>query len=62
VRYLLLSDGRWSASVDLGAAEVKAFSGSSWNAVDIASSGDIAYVVWPTPGGIVARRVVRVRT
>jgi len=62
VRYLLLADGRWSASVDLGAAEVKAFSGSSWNAVDIASSGDVAYVVWPTPGGIVARRVVRVRT
>jgi hypothetical protein len=41
VRYVLLTDGRWSAPVDLGAAEVSAFWGSSWNAVDIASSGDL---------------------
>jgi hypothetical protein len=61
VRYVLLTDGRWSAPVDLGAAEVQAIWGSSWNVVDIASSGDVAYVVWPTPSGIVARRVVRVR-
>lgn len=61
VRYLLLADGRWSAPVDLGAAEVKAFWGSSWNVVDIASTGDVAYAVWPMPSGIVARRVVRVR-
>lgn len=61
VRYVQLADGRWSAPVDLGAAEISAVWGSSWDLIAIASSGDLAYVVWPTPGGIVARRVVRVR-
>jgi hypothetical protein len=59
VRYLLLAEGRWSTPVDLGVAEVDSIWGSS--RIDIATSGDVAYAVWPMPGGIVARRVVRTR-
>jgi hypothetical protein len=61
VHDLLLADGRWPAPVDLGAADIDAFRASSWDLIDIAASGDVAYVVRSTPGGIVARRVVRVR-
>jgi hypothetical protein len=60
VLYLFYSAGSWSAPVEVGQADVASgmFGGSIWGALDIAShAGRRAFVVWPTPAGIVGRWV-----
>jgi hypothetical protein len=54
VLYLLYAQGKWSAPVELGQANVA--SGSRWGALGIAGHGrNRAFVVWPTKTGIVGR-------
>lgn len=57
--YLLFSDGRWSAPIQLGPTGVASFWGTGWDAYSITGlPGGAAFVVWPTQGGIVGRWVV----
>ena len=58
--YRLLSDLEWSAPLQLGVAEVASFWGSTWEACDLASTGNgKAFATWPTPHGIMGRWITR---
>ncbi|NLW80551.1 MAG: hypothetical protein GXY42_02605 [Desulfovibrionales bacterium] len=58
--YRLLSGLEWSAPMQLGVAEVASFWGSTWEACDLASTGNgKAFATWPTPHGIMGRWITR---
>jgi hypothetical protein len=62
IRYQMYSDHAWSGPIDVGLADVGAFWGYIWEALDIASAGpDRAFLVWPTQQAIVGRWVERLR-
>ena len=57
ILYLEFFEGKWSAPVELGLANVSSFWASIWEAVQIGGDGPEALVVWPTEDGIVGRWV-----
>jgi len=56
IYYLEFSDRAWSAPIEVGIADVSAYWGLIWNAIQIGSDGkNRALVVWPIESGIVGR-------
>jgi hypothetical protein len=60
--YLLLSEGKWSAPIQLGPIGVASFWGTGWDAYGITSlPNGTAFLVWPTEAGIIGRWVERIK-
>ena len=60
IRYLMFSGNAWSGPIDVGLADTRSFWGDIGGALDITSTGQgSAFLVWPTPQGIVGRWVER---
>lgn len=56
VHYRQFIDGRWSAPILIGTADVESFWGVIWHAFDLASvNGNGVFAAWPTDDGIVGR-------
>jgi hypothetical protein len=60
--YMLFSEGKWSAPIQLGATGVASFWGTGWDAYGITSlPSGTAFLVWPTEGGLIGRWVERIK-